>query len=81
MDRGAWQAIVHGVTRVRYILPTPQAKLEGKEYLQYMTKFKNLWWRRKWQPTPVSLPGEFQGQRSLVGYSLWVTKNQTRLSD
>ena len=24
-------------------------------------------WRRKWQPTPVSLPGEFHGQRSLVG--------------
>ena len=28
-------------------------------------------WRRKWQPTPVSLPGESHGQRSLVGYSLW----------
>ena len=26
-------------------------------------------WRRKWQPTPVFLPGEFHGQRSLVGYS------------
>ena len=26
-------------------------------------------WRRKWQPTPVLLPGEFHGQRSLVGYS------------
>ena len=25
-------------------------------------------WRRKWQPTPVFLPGEFHGQRSLVGY-------------
>ena len=25
--------------------------------------------RRKWQPTPVLLPGESQGQRSLVGYS------------
>ena len=27
-------------------------------------------WRRKWQPSPV-LPGEFHGQRSLVGYSPW----------
>ena len=27
--------------------------------------------RRKWQPTPVSLPGESQGQRSLVGCHLW----------
>ena len=29
---------------------------------------------REWQPTPVSLPEEFHGQRSLVGYSLWVHK-------
>ena len=28
-------------------------------------------WRRKWQPTPVFLPGEFHGQRNLTGYSLW----------
>ena len=26
---------------------------------------------RKWQPTPVFLPGKFHGQRSLVGYSPW----------
>ena len=25
-------------------------------------------WRREWQPTPVLLPGEYHGQRSLVGY-------------
>ena len=31
-------------------------------------------WRRKWQPTPVFLPGEFHGQRSLVGYSPRVRK-------
>ena len=28
-------------------------------------------WRRKWQPTPVFLPGEPHGQRSLEGYSPW----------
>ena len=28
-------------------------------------------WRRKWQPTPVLLPGESHGERSLVGYSPW----------
>ena len=28
-------------------------------------------WRRKWQPTPVFLPGESQGWRSLVGCRLW----------
>ena len=28
-------------------------------------------WRRKWQPTPVFLPGKLHGQRSLAGYSPW----------
>ena len=28
-------------------------------------------WRRKWQPTPVFLPGEFHGQKRLAGYSPW----------
>ena len=31
-------------------------------------------WRRKWQPTPVFVPGKPHGQRSLVGYSLWGRK-------
>ena len=35
----------------------------------------------KWQPTPGFLRGESHGQRSLEGYSPWVTKNWTRLSD
>ena len=30
---------------------------------------RNIPWSRAWQPTPVSLSGEFYGQRSLVGYS------------
>ena len=28
-------------------------------------------WRRKWQPTPVLLPGKSHGRKSLVGYSPW----------
>ena len=28
-------------------------------------------WRRKWQPSPVFLPGKFHGQRNLIGYSSW----------
>ena len=31
-------------------------------------------WRRKWEPTPVFLPGEFHGQRSLAGYIPWGRK-------
>ena len=37
-------------------------------------------WSRKWQPTPVFLPGKFHGQRSLLGYSD-VAKSQTWLSN
>jgi len=32
---------------------------------------KKILWRRTWLPTPVFLPGESHGQRSLVGYSPW----------
>ena len=35
-------------------------------------------WRREWQPTPVFLPGEFHGQRSLVGYSPHSRKESDR---
>ena len=38
----------------------------------------NIPWRRKWQPTPVFLPGKSHEQRSLVGYSPWC---HTWLSD
>ena len=37
-------------------------------------------WRRTWWPTPIFLPRESHGQRSLVGYSHGVTKSQTRQS-
>ena len=33
--------------------------------------FTFMHWRRKWQPTPVLLPGESQGRGSLVGCRLW----------
>ena len=36
-----------------------------------MSDFTFTHWRRKWQPTPVFLPGESQGQGSLVGCRLW----------
>ena len=32
-------------------------------------------WRRKWLPTPIFLPEEFYGQRSLVGYNPWDNKD------
>ena len=36
-------------------------------------------WRRKWQPTPVFLPGESQGWGTLEGYCLWVAQGRTWL--
>ena len=37
-------------------------------------------WRRQWHPTPVLLPGESNGWRSLAVYSPWGTKSQTIVS-
>ena len=38
------------------------------------TRVGKILWRRKWQSTPVLLPGESHGQMSLVGYSPWGRK-------
>ena len=35
---------------------------------------KKIPWSRKWQPTPVLLPGKSRGQSSLVGYNPWGCK-------
>ena len=36
-----------------------------------LSLFTSMHWRKKWQPTPVFLPGESQGRGSLVGCHLW----------
>ena len=58
MDGGAWWAAVHGVVKSQTRLTTS------------LSLFTFMHWRRKWQPTPVFLPGESQGQGSLVGFCL-----------
>ena len=65
MDGGAWKAAVHGVA-------------EGRAGLSNFT-FTFMHWRRQWQPTPVFLPGESQGQGSLVAAVYGVAQSQTRL--
>ena len=55
MDGGAWWAAVHGVAQSRTRL----------------NDFPFTPWRRKWQPTPVFLPGESQGRGIPVGCRLW----------
>ena len=43
----------------------------GHEWATSLSLFTFMYWRRKWQPTPVFLPGESQGWGSLVGCHLW----------
>ena len=43
----------------------------GQDWATSLSLFTFIHWRRKWQPTPVFLPGESQGQGSLVGCRLW----------
>ena len=43
----------------------------GHNRVTSLSLFTFMHWRRKWQPTPVFLPGESQGQGSLVGCHLW----------
>ena len=43
----------------------------GHDLATSLSLFTFMHWRRKWQPTPIFLPGESQGQRSLVGFCLW----------
>ena len=43
----------------------------GHDWATSLSLFTFMHWRRKWQPTPVFLPGESQGQQSLVGCRLW----------
>ena len=43
----------------------------GHDSVTSLSLFTSMHWRRKWQPTPVFLPGESQGRGSLVGCRLW----------
>ena len=43
----------------------------GHHWATSLSLFTFMHWRRKWQPTPVFLPGESQGLGSLVGCRLW----------
>ena len=43
----------------------------GHNWVTSLSLFTFMHWRRKWQPTPVFLPEDSQGRRSLVGCRLW----------
>ena len=88
MDRGAWWATVHSVTKSQFIL----LNFPGGSVIRICLQCGRLrrrrrckrqgfhpWvgkisWRRKWQPSLVFLLGKLHGQRSLEGYSPWDCK-------
>ena len=43
----------------------------GHDWATSLSFFTFIHWRRKWQPSPMFLPGESQGQGSLVGFRPW----------
>ena len=59
MDGGAWWAAVMGSLGV------------GHDCVTSLSLFTFMHWRKKWQPTPVFLSGEFQEWGSLAGCHLW----------
>ena len=84
-DRGDWRAAVHGVaksqTRLKQFSSSSSSSSRASLVAQMVKNLSAMqetpfdpWvgkipWRRKWQPTPVFLPGKSHGERSLAGYS------------
>ena len=52
------------------VVKNPPANVETQRH-RFNPWVREIPWRRKWQPTPVFLPRESHGQRSLAGYSSW----------
>ena len=53
-------------SQVELVVKNPLANAKGMRDKGLVRKIP---WRKAWQPIPIFLPGEFHGQRSLVGYS------------
>ena len=81
IDRGTWQAAVHGVEKSQHMVfwcfpggttgREPICQCRRHKGCRFDPWIGKISWRRAWQPTPVFLPREFYGQKSLVGYSPW----------
>ena len=71
MDGGAWWAAARGVAKSR-------VRLSDFTFTFHFPLFTFMHWRRKWQPTPVFLPGESQGWGIPVP-SMGVTQSRTPL--
>ena len=56
-------------SQVVLVVKNPPANVSRRKRSEFDPWVGKIPWRRKWQPTPVFLPGESYGQRSLVGFS------------
>ena len=69
-----WQQCQHYPFRVLFYPAVPIWTFLIFYFREDIPEEDQIWasrWRRKWQPTPVFLPGESQGRGSLVGCRLW----------
>ena len=63
-----------GASQVVLEVKNPPASAGDIRDIGSITASGKIPWRSAWQPTPVFLPGECYGQRSLAGYSPWGRK-------
>ena len=83
-DGGAWWAAVYGVaqsrTRLKWLSSRASLVSQTVKNLPAMQETcvrslgRKIPWRKEWLRTPVFLPGESNGRRSLAGYSPWSCK-------
>ena len=59
---------LRGASWVTLVVNNPPANAGDHQKYGFSLWVWNILWRRKWQPTPLFLTGEFRGQRSLEGF-------------
>ena len=59
-------------------LQSMRSRIVGHDWAPSLWLFTFMYWRRKWQPTPVFLPRESQGRWSLMGHHMWGHKESNR---
>ena len=63
-----WLCWYNRASQVALVVKNLPANAGGKRQ-GFNPWVRKIPWGRKWQPTPVFLPGKFNGQRRLAGYS------------
>ena len=77
-----WYFIMFQIKKQNFVISIPWMEEPGRlqstgllgvghDWATSFSLFTFMHWRKKWQPTPVFLPGESQGRGSLVGCPLW----------